>query len=140
MKEVIVRTAREKDLIICEQLLNSQEFKMADGQYFTAKMEEEYLDDNFFLVAELDGKVTGCAIGEKLKMRGCVLCFLVIDKNHRDKGIGSKLIEEMEKRAHKIGCEWILVYSDLHNPKTLEFYKKHNYVIGSNYVECKKDI
>ena len=38
----------------------------------------------------------------------------------------------------KRGNEWILIYSDSNNKHVIEFYKKHKYYIGDNFIECLK--
>jgi ribosomal protein S18 acetylase RimI-like enzyme len=136
--EYIIRSAKLADLHSCETLLDSPEFITADGEKWTARWLSNYVDDNFFQVAECNNKIIGCIVGEKLKYNGAVVWLLGIDSNMRGRGIGSNLLKKFEIRAKKIGCEWIIIYADLHNEKTLEFYKKNLYCDGSKYVECLK--
>lgn len=52
---------------------------------------------------------------------------LVVTKNSRSKGIGSKLLESMEKYLKDEGCEDILLGVFAYNEKALNFYQKHGY-------------
>ena len=134
--DIIIRSAINEDLKVCEKLLDSPEFTIADGEKWKVELLKEYIDDNYFLVAELDNKVIGCIIGEKLKMKGSVIWLFVVEDKYRDHGIGSKLIEQFEIRAKAKGAKWILVYASLYDEGTVKFYKKHHFKVGTKNAEC----
>jgi ribosomal protein S18 acetylase RimI-like enzyme len=69
-------------------------------------------DKELCVVAELDGRVIGFALGhKKFSMWENDLGYfewLAVSKEHQRKGIGSALCEEMLKRFHKMGVKRIL--------------------------------
>jgi ribosomal protein S18 acetylase RimI-like enzyme len=62
----------------------------------------------------------------KCPKRG-VVQELIVSKNARSKGTGSKLIEAMEKYFKSIGCEYVLIEVFAYNDLAINFYHKHGY-------------
>lgn len=52
---------------------------------------------------------------------------LIVSKKTRSKGIGTKLIEEMENYFKKENCEYIIVEVFAYNDNAISFYNKENY-------------
>ena len=52
---------------------------------------------------------------------------LVVKKDVRSKGIGSKLLKSMEDYLHSVGCESILIGVFAYNNEALKFYEKNGY-------------
>ncbi len=62
----------------------------------------------------------------KCPKRGIII-ELIIQKNIRSKGIGTKLMETIEKYFKDNGCEYVLVDVFAYNIKALNFYEKNGY-------------
>ena len=79
-------------------------------------------DPNLFLVAELDGRIIGAVLGGFDGRRGMVY-HLAVDTANRNKGLGSLLMQELEKRMKAIGCirSYLLVTRD--NLDAIHFYE-----------------
>ena len=89
-------------------------------------------------LAILNNKVVGLIMGiipeydeydyldYKCPKRGIII-ELIIQKNIRSKGIGTKLMEIMEKYFKDNGCEYVLVDVFAYNIKALNFYEKNGY-------------
>ncbi len=83
-------------------------------------------DPDLFLVAECDGRIVGSVIGGFDGRRGMVY-HLAVDEAFRGKGVGSRLMDEVEARLRAKGClkSYLLVAEDNHDVDT--FYKKQGW-------------
>jgi ribosomal protein S18 acetylase RimI-like enzyme len=80
-------------------------------------------DPDLFLVAELDGKIIGSVMGGFDGRRGMVY-HLAVEAIHRNLGIGSSLMHELELRLKEKGCirAYLLVTRD--NTSAMHFYEE----------------
>jgi ribosomal protein S18 acetylase RimI-like enzyme len=79
-------------------------------------------DPDLFLLAELDGQIVGTVLGGFDGRRGMVY-HLAVDPDYRQHGIGTALMDELEKRLRQKGClrYYLLVTND--NLDAIHFYK-----------------
>jgi ribosomal protein S18 acetylase RimI-like enzyme len=93
-------------------------------------------DPDLFLVAEDDGKLVGTVMGGFDGRRGLVY-HLAVEANYRSRGIGQRLMEEVEARLRLKGCIrcYLLVTKD--NDPAMRFYERrgwkkmdHVYIYG----------
>ncbi|MGL5123913.1 MAG: GNAT family N-acetyltransferase [Fusobacteriaceae bacterium] len=112
------------------------------------KLEKEYLklDENFKLNQEAEyyevnilGTLIGYAQVEKEEKK-CIIKRIFIERKHRYKCNGTKLIKFIEKNAIKHGCEYILV--DIKEKKSffekIGFEEKNGVLIYDKIKERKK--
>ena len=87
-------------------------------------------DPDLFLVAEEDGEIVGTVIGGFDGRRGLIY-HLGISSSFRERGFGSRLMNEVETRLRVKGCIrcYLLVTTD--NPEAMEFYK----IIGWTHMD-----
>ena len=85
------------------------------------------------LVAELGGRVVGYidyyvlpSIWEK--WNEATINYLFIHKDYQGKGIGSKLLEEVVKRADKVGIVELHVVTEKGNERAIRLYTKHGFL------------
>lgn len=64
---------------------------------------------------------------------------LCVREEHRNKGIGSKLLAEAEKILKEKGRKEIALYVDEENTDLKNFYKKREYFLGGN-CRCMRKI
>lgn len=83
-------------------------------------------DPDLFLVAEEKGEIIGSVIGGFDGRRGLIY-HLAVAASSRGRGIGSRLMEELEIRMSAKGCIrcYLLVTAD--NPEAMQYYKKHGW-------------
>jgi ribosomal protein S18 acetylase RimI-like enzyme len=138
---MIIRSATKEDLKTCEYLIHIPEMKLANGEYMQENFLQNYMDDDFFLVAVDDEKnIVGMIYGEELKGKWAIIRMLVVERHCRGKGIGTSLLQSFEQKMKKRWIEWIILYEYLHNAQVLEFYKKRWYTAGTDTKECLKNI
>jgi ribosomal protein S18 acetylase RimI-like enzyme len=97
-----------------------------DEEYITYKMNGFIrigMEDNGRLIAGLDACVTAFRI--------LYVSTVFVDEEYRRKGVGEKLIREMEKRAAAMGVNTIRL--DTFNWQGKEFYEALNYNCVGHY-------
>lgn len=85
------------------------------------------------LVAELGGMVVGYADYYVLpsiweKWNEATINYLFVHKDYQGKGIGSKLLEEVVKRADKAGIAELHVATEKGNERAISLYTKHGFL------------
>lgn len=138
-----IRPANKKDLPMCEKLYALPELACAacaDGHNFSAKEMEDYIDDDFFLVAEDNNQVIGSIFGEKLKANGVMLWLFAVDKKYKGTGVGTNLLSAFEDSCKKHNVTWIILHTLAKNKETKLFYKNRGFNLGETYIEGVKKI
>ena len=97
-----------------------------DESYITYKMDGEIqigIEDNGKLVAGLDACVTNFKI--------LYVSTVFVDEEYRRKGLGARLMREMEKRAAAMGVNMIRL--DTYDWQGKEFYEALGYQCAGHY-------
>ena len=83
-------------------------------------------DPDLFLVAEVNGRMVGSVLGGFDGRRGMVY-HLAVDHNYRQLGIGTDLMDELERRLRDKGCirYYLLVTWD--NEQAIHFYENQGW-------------
>jgi ribosomal protein S18 acetylase RimI-like enzyme len=82
--------------------------------------------DLFLVAAEEDGQIIGTVIGGYDGRRG-LLYHLAVAASFRGRGIGSRLMDEIESRLRAKGCIrcFLMVLAD--NDEAIRYYEKHGW-------------
>jgi ribosomal protein S18 acetylase RimI-like enzyme len=83
-------------------------------------------DPDLFLVAEHDGRIIGTVMGGFDGRRGMIYHLAVV-REYRQFGLGTALMDEVERRLKERGClrSYLLVTRD--NPSALDFYSRRGW-------------
>ena len=135
--EVVIRQARKRDLRACARILHTGELAGASGWYPTARVLSGCLG-KYFLLAEKEGRILGCSVVEPLK-RGVIGWWFAVEEDARGQGVGSALMDELERTARKDGKYFFLIYSKV-GTKAVEFYRKRGYAKGQDFTELIKGL
>jgi ribosomal protein S18 acetylase RimI-like enzyme len=83
-------------------------------------------DPDLFLVAELNGQIVGTIIGGYDGRRGMVY-HLAVQAGVRGQGIGTLLLDRVEKRLQEKGCKkcYLLITAD--NENAAQFYEQRDW-------------
>ena len=97
------------------------------------------LAPGLFLVADDDGKIVGTVLGGFDGRRGLIY-HLAVAASHRRRGIGSRLMDEVEARMRTRGCirSYLLVTTD--NEETMRFYEKCGWERMDHIVPFAKNL
>ncbi len=96
-------------------------------------------DPDLFLVAEVDGRIVGSVIGGFDGRRGLIY-HLAVDSSERQRGIGGKLMDEVEKRLKAKGCIrcYLMVAAD--NENAIRFYETRGWENMDGIETYAKDL
>ena len=85
-------------------------------------------DPDLFLLAEIDGRIVGSVMGGFDGRRG-MMYHMAVAKSFRHKGIGTTLMEALERRLKEKGCirYYLLVAKD--NTEVVDFYQERGWEI-----------
>ncbi|MBI4163375.1 MAG: GNAT family N-acetyltransferase [Candidatus Aenigmarchaeota archaeon] len=102
-------------------------------------------ETNLFLIAELDNKIVGYLKGEiekrsatKLYDKKLYIRHLIVSKQYRNMGIGSKLVQEAEAFAKSQKIPFVTLKTSPKNILANQFYK--NLGFEGIYMEMIKEI
>jgi len=95
-------------------------------------------DPDLFLVAEDDGQIIGSVIGGYDGRRGLIY-HLAVHASFRGRGIGSRLMDELESRLRVKGCIrcYLLVTTD--NEEAMRYYEKRGWERMTSVVPYGKN-
>lgn len=110
---------------------------------FLCEVSKNKYGKNIFLVAVLkeNEEVIGYIIGDKVIDFAAIL-NIAVDKNFRNRGIGSALLKEFEKEVIKSDLSSITLEVRESNEKAINLYKKSGFFIKGKrekYYENKED-
>ena len=83
-------------------------------------------DPELFFVLEEDSRIIGVVMGSYDGRRGWIN-HLAVDPEYQGRNIGQQIIEELESRFKKIGCEKINLLIEVSNKKVQGFYEKQGF-------------
>ena len=143
---LLIREARPNDAARLIDYMNNlidepvTSLEMSKGEFdLTLEEETEFLDrcskseNSIFLIAENDHKILGtvlCIGSNRIKVRHNTVLGITVDKNFRDKGIGSQLMEQAIKWAKDTGViERIELQVFKNNDRAIHLYKKYGFII-----------
>lgn len=133
-----IRPATKEDLPVCEHLFRVQELQFIGGDYANESFLEQFLDDNYFLVAEEERTIIGCVYGEPLKAEGVVLWMVAVSEEQRGKGIGKRLVKAFEHNCYEQGKEWMYLLG-LDTEQHEKLYTSLGFTGGKKLVEYLKE-
>jgi GNAT superfamily N-acetyltransferase len=108
----------------------------------------EYHDDAYepssVVVAEVDGEMVGLlelflAWKSTYGRFGLIRRFVVAD-GWRGRGIGLRLLDEVERRCHEAGCAFVELTVDVTNPEAHAFYRREGFVEDRVEVIMRKPL
>ena len=105
-----------------------------------AEVEKKLMrDPDLFLVAEEDGRVVGVLMGAWDGRRGW-LHHLAVEETWRNRGIGTALLEEVERRLKAKGCLKVNLLIHRSNADARRLYERLGYQEMSTIIAMGKDL
>ena len=135
MTEILIREAKESDLLIIGKLTLELIEAMGDTEGIDLKLIAENCQNllseanSHILVAEIKGVVVGFlnfTTRKTILHRGLsgLIDELIIAKNYRGKGIGKQLLSSAIEKSRQLGCCEVEVSTEKTNAKAREFYRQ----------------
>jgi ribosomal protein S18 acetylase RimI-like enzyme len=102
-------------------------------------------DSETCLVAELDEKVVGFALGTLLEKKGSAwtygyLLWLGVDPDLSRKGVAARLFERMTDLFIKLGARMIMVDTDADNEPALSFFRNQGFGQETPHVYLSRNL
>lgn len=133
---ITLRKAKLNDLKKCYVLLKGfKELSNPSGEPNHLWWLKDLIKKQVFVVAEIDGKIIGLAIGEVATGNLGFLHLICVKKEFQNKGIGNLLYNEREKMLRKKGARAIMAYVSPKNKKALNILKKNKFNRGQLVYE-----
>ena len=96
-------------------------------------------DPDLFLVAEESGHIVGTVIGGFDGRRGSIY-HLVVTASFRGRGIGFRLMDEIESRLRAKGCIRCYLMVTRDNEEAMRYYEKHGWERMDYVVSFTKNL
>lgn len=133
-----IRLAQESELEVIKRIIDSSEEMDADKETFSLNYLRRILKEGILLVTTKEEELIGVCFGKyNPKESWSDLLGIVVDKDFRQQGIASKLIEKFEAIVKEKQIQSIDLYSSI-NQK--DFFKKKGYTEGKTYVAMRKKL
>ena len=102
-------------------------------------------DGDFCLVAELNGRLAGFALGSLIDKRNSswsygYLTWLAVDPALKRSGIASKLISAITDAFIRAGARMMIVDTDARNKPAIKLFRKHNFLREDLHVYLSKNL
>lgn len=139
--EVLVRKAGFDDL---DTIASIDRSLFPPGIYYNTEAFFFYLLDpaSICLVAEASGEVAGFVLmTAHTKTEGC-LVTIDVSRKWQGRGIGSRLMGEIESAAAEIGVKRMVLQVSVNNERAIGFYEKRGYKktgVLKNYYQDSSD-
>lgn len=132
MKDLVIREALDKDVNGIVEVLKS--IYLQDEAWSRKALKKLLATENYIiLVAELKGVITGFidyyvfpSVHEK--WNEATINYFFVRKSYQGRGIGSKLLMEVVKRADEMELGEVHVATEKNNRRATRLYKKHGFV------------
>ncbi len=126
--QITVPTAEEADYID-DMLMEHNQLSMPFEQH------EPFISINRCVKNE-EGKVIGGLLAYSVMWHILYIDTLWVSESHRGIGIGSKLLQEVEAEARKMGCH--IAHLDTFDFQGKDFYIKNGYTLFGTIADCPK--
>ena len=135
MTDIIIREARESDLLTIRQLTLELIEAMGNTEGIDIKLIAENCqnflseDNSHILVAEIEGVVVGFVnftTRKTILHRGFsgLIDEIIVAKSYRGKSLGKQLLSSAIEKSRQLGCCEVEVSTEKTNIKAREFYRQ----------------
>jgi len=102
-------------------------------------------DGEFCLVAELDGRIVGFALGSLIEKRRSAwtygwLIWFGVEQELKGCGIGTRLLNQLTQQFIEHGARMMIVDTDIDNLEALDFFDKHGFGDRIGHVYLSKNL
>jgi len=123
---MIIRKFKPKDYPAFVKVLKSVDSLDKDTGSYKALMRVHKQNPDLLLVAEDKGQIVGTILGQGDGRIGFIWSLAVLP-SEQGKGIGKKLVIEIERRLKKMGCIGISLFTSSKRKAAIHIYKNLGY-------------
>ena len=133
MDEVEIRDIKGQEIIDSYYLIIQSYPELTKEEYIDITKEMSELSNFKMIGAFIDSKIIGISSYNISRMFYCAkflrISNLIIDKKYRNKKIGTKMINYLEKKARNNNCKNIILDSFIGNKKSHSLYFREGFFI-----------
>ena len=140
MDEVEIRDIKGHEIIDSYYLIIQSYPELTKEEYIDITKEMSELSNFKMIGAFIDSKIIGISSYNISRMFYCAkflrISNLIIDKKYRNKKIGTKMINYLEKKARNNNCKNIILDSFIGNKKSNSLYFREGFFIrGFHFIK-----
>ena len=140
MDEVEIRDIKGQEIIDSYYLIIQSYPELTKEEYIDITKEISELSNFKMIGAFIDSKIIGISSYNISRMFYCAkflrISNLIIDKKYRNKKIGTKMINYLEKKARNNNCKNIILDSFIGNKKSHSLYFREGFFIrGFHFIK-----
>jgi len=139
--DIIIKDLETKNVMMDAFPLIHQMYKKMDYKGFESALDEMILNNNYKMVAGFHDEkmiaISGYWIARMLYCgRYLQASNLVVDENFRGCGAGKKILNYLENKARKLGCDKMVLDSYSENKKSHSLYFREDfYIRGFHFMK-----
>jgi len=139
--DIIIKDLETKNVMMDAFPLIHQMYKKMDYKGFESALDEMILNNNYKMVAGFHDEkmiaISGYWIARMLYCgRYLQASNLVVDENFRGNGVGKKILNYLENKARKLGCDKMVLDSYSENKKSHSLYFREDfYIRGFHFMK-----
>ena len=141
MEQIEIRKLSSKEEMLTAYEIVRQRYSEMSLQDYESQISEMIAANNFKMIgAFLGEKIVGVAGYWMLRMLYCgryiQVSSFIVDEEQRGKGIGKKILREVEKIGKEMACEKIVLDSFTENKKSHAlYYREDFYIRGFHFMK-----
>lgn len=139
--DIVIKDLDTKNMMMEAFPLIHQMYKKMDYKAFEGALDEMILNNNYKIVAGFHDEkmiaISGYWIARMLYCgRYLQASNLVVDENFRGNGVGKKILNYLESKARKLGCDKMVLDSYSENKKSHSLYFGEDfYIRGFHFMK-----
>ena len=139
--DIVIKDLETKNMMMDAFPLIHQMYKKMDYKGFEGALDEMILNNNYKMVAGFHDEkmiaISGYWITRMLYCgRYLQASNLVVDENFRGNGVGKKILNYLENKARKLGCDKMVLDSYSENKKSHSLYFGEDfYIRGFHFMK-----
>jgi hypothetical protein len=139
--DIVIKDLETKNMMMEAFPLIHQMYKKMDYKGFERALDEMILNNNYKMVAGFHDEkmiaISGYWIARMLYCgRYLQASNLVVDENFRGNGVGKKILNYLENKARKLGCDKMVLDSYSENKKSHSLYFGEDfYIRGFHFMK-----
>jgi ribosomal protein S18 acetylase RimI-like enzyme len=138
---VKIRPATLKGCEECVKLAFDVKLYATNGKKLPLWWMQSFVKEKqLFLVAEEKKQIIGFIFGERLTGNGLMVHLTAVNQKYQGKGIGNRLVKELEKEAKKRKAKFLFRYTEGSNKAMIHILEKQGHAKGKKYIEFLKDL
>ena len=139
--DIVIKDLETKNMMMEAFPLIHQMYKKMDYKGFEGALDEMILNNNYKMIAGFHDEkmiaISGYWIARMLYCgRYLQASNLVVDENFRGNGVGKKILNYLENKARKLGCDKMVLDSYSENKKSHSLYFGEDfYIRGFHFMK-----